>query len=163
MDLSFRPQGCQSLVANHKHNIGTHMVDVHTSEQRSHNMALIRGRDSKPEMIVRRLIHRLVYRYCLHRRDLPGTPDLVFPKHRKIIMVHGCFWHMHSCRWGDVTPRTNVQFWQLKRSGNVKRDHVVLQRLRDDGWQILTIWECQSKNVNAIQKRIVQFLGMRGK
>ena len=86
------------------------MVDVHTPEQRSFNMSRIRGRDTKPEMIVRSIVHQMGYRFRLHRKDLPGKPDLVLPGRRKIIFVHGCFWHMHRCRYGRVVPRTNTDF-----------------------------------------------------
>ena len=121
-------------------------MDVHTPEQRSRNMSAIRGKDTKPEMVVRRIVHALGYRYRLHRRGLPGVPDLVFPKLQKIINVHGCFWHMHSCRYGSVTPKSNRDFWQTKRTGNVARDRSALRRLRAGGWDVLTVWECATKN-----------------
>ncbi len=133
------------------------MADVHNREQRSANMAAIRCKDTKPEMLVRRIAHRLGYRFRLHRRDLPGTPDLVFPKLRKIINVHGCYWHMHSCRWGRVTPKTNAKFWQVKRTSNAARDTRNLRKLRREGWRVLTIWECQLK-LTAIEARIARFL-----
>lgn len=122
------------------------MADVHTAAQRSFNMSRIRGKDTKPEMIVRSLVHQMGYRFRLHRKDLPGKPDLVLPGHRKIIFVHGCFWHMHRCRYGRVTPRTNADFWQAKREGNVERDRRNRKSLKADGWEILTVWECWTRN-----------------
>src|ERR1700733_236240 len=132
------------------------MADVHTREQRSRNMSAIRGKDTKPELIVRRIAHRLGYRFRLHRRDLPGVPDLVFPKLRRIVNVHGCYWHMHTCRWGSVTPKTNAEFWQTKRTGNVARDKRNLARLRKDGWKVLTIWECETKDRQKLATRIAR-------
>src|SRR5579872_1111623 len=99
-------------------------MDVHTVEQRSGNMAAIKGKNTKPEMMVRRLLHRMGYRYVLHSKKLPGRPDLVFPSRRQVIFVHGCFWHMHDCRYGNVVPATNREFWQTKRTGNVARDQL---------------------------------------
>src|SRR5262249_10525736 len=98
------------------------MVDVHTPMQRSRNMAAIHAKDTKPEMIVRRMVHSFGYRYRLHARDLIGCPDLVLPKYKFLIFVHGCFWHMHKCRYGKVVPKTNARFWQNKRLQNVERD-----------------------------------------
>jgi len=134
------------------------MADVHTREQRSRNMAAIRGKDTKPEMIVRRIAHQLGFRFRLHRRDLPGAPDLVFPRLRRIINVHGCYWHMHDCRWGCVTPKTNAEFWQTKRTGNVDRDKRNLAALRRDGWKVLTVWECEVKDADRIAVKITKFL-----
>src|SRR5688572_2978877 len=105
-------------------------MDVHTRTQRSGNMAAIKGKDTKPEMIVRRLLHGMGYRYVLHGKTLPGRPDLVFPARRKIIFVHGCFWHMHACRWGRVIPATRTEFWQSKRGANVVRDRATQDALR---------------------------------
>jgi DNA mismatch endonuclease (patch repair protein) len=133
-------------------------MDVHTPQQRSRNMSAIRGKNTKPEMIVRSAVHALGYRYRLHRKDLPGAPDLVFPKLRKIINVHGCFWHMHSCRYGAVTPKTNAEFWQTKRTGNVGRDRVALRRLRLNGWDVLTVWECETREHETLRDRLLEFL-----
>jgi DNA mismatch endonuclease, patch repair protein len=135
------------------------MADVHTREQRSRNMSAIRGKDTKPEIIVRKLVHRLGYRFRLHRRDLPGAPDLVFPRLRKIINVHGCYWHMHTCRYGSVTPRTNAGFWRTKREGNVARDQRNDRLLRKAGWEVLTVWECDAKKTTTLESRIARFLG----
>lgn len=133
-------------------------MDVHTREQRSRNMSAIRGRDTKPEMVVRRLVHRLGYRFRLHCRDLPGAPDLVFPRLKKIINIHGCYWHMHACRWGCVTPKTNVEFWQTKRASNVERDKRNLKQLRQSGWRVLTVWECEIRDADKLTARVSSFL-----
>ena len=135
------------------------MADVHSKAQRSFNMSRIRGKDTKPEMIVRSLVHQMGYRFRLHRKDLPGRPDLVLPRHRKIIFVHGCFWHMHRCRYGRVVPKTNTQFWQDKRRGNVERDRRNAAALRKAGWQVLTIWECWTRHAEEqVIPRLTAFL-----
>ena len=121
------------------------MADVHSTAQRSFNMSRIRGKDTKPELTVRSLVHQMGFRFRLHRRDLPGTPDLVLPRHDKVIFVHGCYWHMHRCRYGRVVPKTNTEFWQTKRTGNVARDRKNARRLRNAGWKILVIWECWTR------------------
>src|SRR5690349_1851186 len=134
------------------------MADVHTPEQRSFNMSRIRGRDTKPEMIVRSIVHGLGYRYRLHGRDLPGKPDLVLRRHKKIILIHGCFWHMHSCRYGRVIPKTNSAFWEKKRTLNMQRDKTTVKALKKAGFAILTVWECQTKDVAYTRKLLSDFL-----
>jgi len=134
------------------------MTDVLTPKQRSANMAAITGKNTKPEMVVRRATHRLGYRYVLHNKYLPGSPDLVFPARRKIVFVHGCFWHMHKCRYGQVVPATNADFWSTKRKGNVSRDIRNVAALRNLGWSVLIVWECQIKEIGVLTKRIVKFL-----
>ena len=135
------------------------MTDVHTTEQRSYNMSRIGAKDTKPEIIVRSLVHQMGYRFRLHRNDLPGKPDLVLPRHGKIIFVHGCFWHMHRCRYGRVTPKTNAEFWQAKRTGNVERDRRNLRQLRKTEWKVLVIWECWTKDPEEkVVPRLEQFL-----
>jgi DNA mismatch endonuclease (patch repair protein) len=134
------------------------MVDVLTREQRSHNMSRIRGRDTKPEMIVRRLVHANGYRYRLHRRDLPGRPDLVFPARRKIIFVHGCFWHRHNCAFGSVRPATNADFWNRKIEGNVVRDKKAEAVLMHEGWRVLVIWECETRDQERLAQTLREFL-----
>lgn len=133
-------------------------MDVHDEKTRSYNMSRIRGKNTKPEMVVRRLVHKLGYRFRLHRRDLPGTPDLVFAHLKRVINVHGCFWHMHPCRYGRVTPKVNASFWKTKRVGNVRRDRRNSRKLRAAGWGILTIWECQTRDINRLAARISEFL-----
>jgi len=136
------------------------MADVHTPAQRSFNMSRIKNRNTKPEMIVRSIVHGLGYRYRLHRKDLPGKPDLVFSGKRKIIFVHGCFFHMHNCRYGNVIPKTNADFWAVKRLSNVERDARNIVELEKSGWQILVIWECQTKKTqrDSLPETIQRFL-----
>ena len=134
------------------------MTDVLTKRQRSYNMSQIRNKNTKPELIVRSVVHRMGYRYALHRKDLPGRPDMVITKHHKIIFVHGCFWHMHKCRYGKVKPTTNAEFWQTKREGNVARDKINLRKLRKDGWKVLIIWECRTRNIEKLTEILHKFL-----
>ena len=131
------------------------MADVLTKEQRHRNMANIMGKNTKPEMIVRSLVHRLGYRYRLHQKGLPGKPDLVFASRRKVIFIHGCFWHMHECRYGVVKPATNASFWETKRLSNVERDRKNSMALEEAGWQVLVIWECQTRSSREMLTEIV--------
>jgi DNA mismatch endonuclease, patch repair protein len=118
-------------------------VDVVSTERRSVLMSGIRGRDTGPELAVRRAAHRLGYRFRLHRRDLPGTPDLIFPRLATVLFVHGCFWHRHEgCRLA-YEPKSNGEFWRRKFAGNVARDTRTAAELRDRGWEVLTVWECE--------------------
>jgi DNA mismatch endonuclease (patch repair protein) len=133
-------------------------MDVLTPEQRRRNMAAIRNANTKPEMVVRRTLHRRGYRYVLRGRNLPGRPDLVFPGRHKVIFVHGCYWHMHECRYGCVTPRTNAAFWRAKREGNVARDRRTLQALRDLGWDVLIVWECETKDAARLEARLIDYM-----
>ena len=121
------------------------MADNLSPEHRSLCMSKIRSRDTKPELIVRKIAHRLGYRFRLHRTDLPGKPDIVFPGRMKIILVHGCFWHKHRCCFGDPVPATNPEYWKQKRTDNVKRDKRTQRELRLLGWKILVVWECQTR------------------
>ncbi|MBW3538998.1 MAG: DNA mismatch endonuclease Vsr [Planctomycetes bacterium] len=121
-------------------------------------MQAIRGHGTRPERVVRSLVHGMGCRFRLHRRDLPGAPDLVLPRHRKAILVHGCYWHMHRCRFGRVTPRTNAEFWEQKRQGNVERDRRNLRRLRRLGWEVLVVWECQTRDAGRLEGRLREFL-----
>ena len=106
-------------------------------------MSRVRAANTRPEIAVRRLFHRLGYRFRLHRRDLPGTPDLVLPKYRAVVFVHGCFWHQHDCRRGRRQPASNRAYWEPKLARNVERDESAKSALRRMGWRVLTIWECQ--------------------
>jgi len=120
-------------------------MDVVDTETRSRMMSGIRGKDTKPEMTVRRFLHAHGYRYRLHRRDLPGKPDLVIPKLKVCLFVHGCFWHRHlGCRYA-TTPKTRIEFWDEKFQMNVARDLANTQALETAGWRVLTIWECELK------------------
>lgn len=121
-------------------------------------MAAVRSGDTRPEMVVRRLVHRLGYRFRLHRRDLPGTPDIVLPRLRKVINVHGCFWHRHGCRHGRVAPVRNAGYWEAKRLRNAARDRRTLRQLRRAGWKVLMVWECQLRDPGKLAARVGRFL-----
>ena len=133
-------------------------MDVHTKTQRSYNMSQIRSVDTKPEIQIRRLCHQLGYRFRLHRKDLPGKPDLVFPKYKTVIFVNGCFWHRHSCKNGSRLPKSNADFWRDKLNGNKKRDHKNWRKLRRDGWKVGVVWECQTKQRTRVYTRINSIL-----
>lgn len=134
------------------------MTDVHSPEQRRRNMSAIKSKDTKPELLVRQLAHGMGYRYRLHRKDLPGKPDLVFPGRGKVIFVHGCYWHMHKCQYGRVVPKTNARFWREKREKTVVRDRAARRKLKRMGWDVLVIWECQTRNIPKLRKRLSDFL-----
>lgn len=127
---------------------------------RSENMRAIRGKDTKPEMAVRSLVHGLGYRFRLHRADLPGKPDLVFPARSKVIFVHGCFWHSHACKSGLV-PKSNRDFWLPKLRRNKARDRRSLAALEKQGWKALVIWECELKDTWALRLTVKRFLGSK--
>ena len=130
------------------------MVDKLDAGRRSANMARVRGKDTGPEMRVRWVAHRMGLRYRLHRKDLPGKPDLVFPKHRLAIFVHGCFWHRHTGCSRASAPATRPEFWQAKFEGNVARDERQQKTLKSLGWRVLILWECQLKDEEAIEARL---------
>lgn len=133
-------------------------MDGLTPAERSARMALVRSKNTKPELLVRRLVHAMGYRYRLHRRDLPGTPDLVFPGRSKVIFVHGCFWHRHAhCALARL-PKTRGDFWLAKLTANAERDARNVRALRRLGWGVLTIWECQLRNTTVLANRIGRFL-----
>lgn len=134
------------------------MPDVLTPQQRSFNMSRIRSRDTRPEMVVRSIIHSLGYRYRLHKPDLPGKPDIALVRHRKIIEVFGCFFHMHTCRYGSVVPATNAEFWRKKRLSNVERDKRNLKALKKAGWKVKVVWECQVRDELKLLKLLESFL-----
>ena len=129
-----------------------------SSEQRSRTMRAVKDRDTKPEMAVRRLLHRMGYRYRLHQKDLPGKPDIVFRPRRKVIFVHGCFWHGHSCKRGNRLPRTNAEYWQTKIARNVERHLDQLGELTEAGWTGLTLWECELTDKDTVTRRLGTFL-----
>lgn len=136
-------------------------VDPLTPQARSAQMARVKHSDTKPEMNARRAAHRLGYRFRLHRRDLPGTPDMVFPRLRKIIMVNGCFWHQHEgCRRARL-PKSRPEYWLPKLARNKERDEQVIHALNALGWDVLTLWECQAKNVDAACAAIAHFLSTK--
>jgi DNA mismatch endonuclease (patch repair protein) len=135
-------------------------VDKLTIEHRSANMRQIRSKDTAPELLLRTLAHSLGYRFRLHRKDLPGKPDLVFPARRKIIFLHGCFWHQHSeCREGRL-PGTRREYWEPKLSKNLQRDAAARAALEAQGWQVMIVWECELlKDRQSVREGLVKFLG----
>jgi DNA mismatch endonuclease (patch repair protein) len=137
-------------------------MDNLSVQQRSDQMRLISARDTRPEMIVRRAVYRMGYRYRLHDRSLPGTPDLVFSKRKEVIFVHGCFWHRHrGCRLARL-PKSRTDYWEPKLSRNQERDTRSLASLKDLGWKVLTIWECELRGASIELDRVLRrFLGPR--
>ena len=121
------------------------MADVHSKEIRSKNMAAIKAKNTKPEMLVRRFLHANGYRYKLHDKSLPGKPDIVLPKYKTVIFVHGCYWHGHeNCKY-FVVPKTRTQWWLNKINGNIANDAKAAKALKKEGWKVITVWECQLK------------------
>lgn len=136
-------------------------MDRLSPQRRSENMRRIRCKDTSPEMTVRRLVHRMGFRYRLHVHALPGRPDLVFPRLKKIIQVQGCFWHQHAgCPQAHV-PKSRIEYWRPKLLNNRKRDRLNGKLLREDGWEVLTIWECEVAAATLIEQRIAEFLKTR--
>lgn len=136
------------------------MTDTLSARERSKRMGRVRNKDTRPEMLVRSLTHRLGYRFRLHRKDLPGRPDLVFPSRKKVVFVHGCFWHRHplpDCRLARM-PKSKLDFWEPKLRGNRERDIENERRLHNLGWSVLTIWECQLGDLDDLQARLQGFL-----
>jgi DNA mismatch endonuclease, patch repair protein len=133
-------------------------MDKLTKQRRSEIMSRIRGKNTVPELKVRSLIHGLGYRFRLHSKTLPGKPDLVFPGRKKIIFVHGCFWHSHSGCPKGKPPKSNLDFWLNKLEANKRRDAQARRSLRSQGWQVLTVWQCQLKHMELLADRIVAFL-----
>jgi|ERR1041384_8821713 DNA mismatch endonuclease (patch repair protein) len=134
------------------------MADKFTPDERSRIMSRVKGKNTQPEKIVRTLLHSLGYRFRLHRKDLPGNPDIVLPRHKRVIFVHGCFWHGHEGCPRAARPTTNVDFWNRKIDGNIKRDKKVRKELRSLDWEILIIWQCQTRSTDALRMRIEKFL-----
>lgn len=125
---------------------------------RRRTMQSVKSKDTAPELIVRRLLHAKGYRYRLHDRKLAGRPDLVFPSKRKIIFIHGCFWHGHNCQRGARVPKTNTEYWTTKVARNRSRDRRARQELQLHGWRIFYVWECELRDPEAVLKRICRFL-----
>lgn len=138
------------------------MSDPLTARQRSELMSRIRSKDTKPEMLVRRLVHGMGYRYRLHAKELPGRPDLVFRPRRKAIFVHGCFWHRHEGCPANRLPTARYDFWRRKLNGNVRRDRRNEAALERMGWDCLVIWECQTKDLDRVALTVRRFLGPAG-
>lgn len=121
-------------------------------------MRAVKDRDTVPELMVRRMVHNMGYRYRLHRKDLPGKPDLVFTSRSKVIFVHGCFWHGHDCKRGARMPKSNIDYWKPKLERNVERDKQHIKALTNDGWDVLIVWECETKDLATLEQRLVSFL-----
>ena len=127
---------------------------------RSAVMRAVKGKNTSPELVVRRLAHSLGLRFRLHRRDLPGRPDLAFPWRRKVLFVHGCFWHGHDCARGARVPKTNREYWLGKIARNRERDRRSAAALDESGWRSLVVWECELKDNDALRRRLVEFFGL---
>ena len=134
-------------------------MDTLSKEKRSWNMSRIGSRNTKPELIVRSMLHKMGLRFRIHRKDLPGKPDIVLPKYRTAIFVHGCFWHRHkNCKYA-YCPKTNVAFWQDKFKANTARDHIICNDLRKMKWHVVVIWECQVMKETQLIKRLQKMFG----
>ena len=138
------------------------MADTFTKAERSRIMAAVKSKDTTPELVVRRLVHAMGYRYRLHVRSMPGSPDLVFPRLRKVINVNGCFWHLHDCSRCRI-PSSRRRYWVAKLHRNAERDKQVRRALRRAGWQVLVLWECQTRptTLARLRAKVVRFLEMR--
>ena len=130
-----------------------------TPELRSRIMRAVKGANTAPELAVRSMVHRMGYRFRLHRRDLPGKPDLVFPRRKKVVFVHGCFWHGHDCARGARMPKANADYWRAKIARNRSRDAVHLKALETVGWRAAVVWECELKKLTRVANRLARFLG----
>ncbi len=134
------------------------MTDKLTPERRSLNMSKIRAKNTSPEMMVRRIVHSMGFRYRLHVRELPGKPDLVLPRLKKIIEIRGCFWHQHEGCVESHFPKSQIEYWRPKLTKNVERDRLNESKLTSNGWTILTIWECELRNSAQTRNRLQRFL-----
>jgi DNA mismatch endonuclease (patch repair protein) len=133
------------------------MADRITKAQRSHNMARVKNKNTAPELMVRKMLHRLGFRFRLHRSNLPGNPDIVLPRHHKVVFVHGCFWHGHDCPRGK-RPSTRQDFWNHKLEGNQRRDKANQDKLKELGWKILVVWECQIRHMDELEEYLLSFM-----
>jgi DNA mismatch endonuclease (patch repair protein) len=136
------------------------MTDRIIKKHRSWNMSRIRSKNTSPELWVRSLLHNLGYRFRIHRNDLPGTPDIVLPRYRVAVLVHGCFWHRHpGCKYA-YTPKTRIQFWRQKFAANIKRDRTNQDALKTAGWRLIIVWECELKNPESLSASLVRGLNL---
>lgn len=138
------------------------MTDNRSPQSRSALMARIGGKDTAPEISVRKMLHAMGYRFRLHKKEMPGTPDIAFSSRRKVIFVNGCFWHAHGCRIGKP-PKTRLEYWQPKLEHNRARDKRNRADLRALGWEVLTVWQCQTRKPDRLSTRLLSFLGPAGK
>ncbi len=133
-------------------------MDLLTKEKRSWNMSRIKGKDTKPEKTVRSILHKNGFRFRLNRKDLPGKPDIVLPKYKSVVLVHGCFWHRHPrCKFA-YNPKSRVTFWQNKFNKTVERDKFVKKELRKEGWKVIVVWECELRNMEKLKKVLLKKL-----
>jgi DNA mismatch endonuclease (patch repair protein) len=135
---------------------GNHM-DTISKSQRSLLMSRIRGKNTRPELVVRSILHRCGYRFRLHEKDLPGRPDIVLPRHGKIVLVQGCFWHGHTCRLASK-PKSNKNYWSLKIQTNRARDSRNLEALVSQGWKVLELWECDIRKADGLEQTLQEFM-----
>jgi len=133
-------------------------MDVFSREKRSQIMSRVSGKNTKPEILVRSLLHNMGYRFRLHRKDLPGKPDITLPKHNKVIFVHGCFWHGHTDCPRSKRPTTNKIFWREKLDKNRERDKVSIDNLKELGWGVLVVWTCEVKDTFKLKNKLLSFL-----
>lgn len=138
------------------------MADKFTPEERSRIMSRVRNRDTKPEKTVRSLLHAMGHRFRLHRKDLPGKPDIVLPKHKKVVFVHGCFWHGHAGCPRAARPTSNTEFWNKKIDKNMARDAAAQKDLSTLGWKHLIVWQCEMRDLPALTDKLEQFLKPHG-
>lgn len=136
-------------------------MDRISKAHRSWNMSRIRSNNTAPERSVRSLLHRLGYRFRLHDRSLPGRPDVVLPRYGAVVLVHGCFWHRHSSCQFAYTPKSRIDFWMTKFNANIERDRCVLHDLLEQGWHVITVWECELRNIDSLACRLDQELQLR--
>lgn len=134
------------------------MADMFSREERSRIMRLVRGKHTRPELALRSLAHKLGYRFRLHRADLPGKPDLVFPSRRKVVFMHGCWWHGHYCSAGVKRAKSNAAYWRRKIRRNMERDTRSITALRAMGWRSLVVWECETKSLDRVASKLRRFL-----
>ena len=133
-------------------------MDVFSRRKRSQIMSRISGKNTKPEILVRSILHRMGYRFRVHKKDLPGKPDITLPKHKKVIFVHGCFWHGHKNCPRSKRPGTNIEFWNKKIDGNIERDKKNIQSLESLGWKTLVLWTCEIKNQDVLMHKLISFM-----
>ena len=134
------------------------MMDVFTKKKRSWIMSRVAGRNTQPEIIVRKRIHRMGYRFRLYEKKLPGNPDIVLPRHKKVIFVHGCFWHQHKNCGRSKRPSTNKEFWDKKLDRTIERDRKNKRLLKELGWCVLTVWQCQTHDIKSLDQQLSKFL-----
>lgn len=134
------------------------MTDVYPIEKRSWIMSRVKRRDTQPEVLARSLVHRMGFRFRIHRRELPGNPDIVLPRHKKLIFIHGCFWHGHTGCSRSKRPTTNKNFWNNKLNSNIKRDRKNYKELQRIGWKVLVVWGCETKSSELLLRKLERFL-----